>query len=83
MSLWHPGFSDAWVTYLRLCLNECVYPTGQPLVHFNNVHLGGYGLLTRNAVVRFQRLHPATLSPTGKTDTRTWAALGVKVTRPT
>ena len=59
-----------WIVYLRLCLNAA------GVGGFDNVQLGGYGVLTRNSVVRWQRKYP-TISDTGICDLETWRTLGV------
>lgn len=65
------GQSLPWIRYLRMCLRDAkawpkAWPTGP----------GGYGRLTHNAVVRYERDHPP-LAPDGECTPRIWKALGV------
>ena len=61
---------EAWIVYLRLCLRAAgTWPRLWP------VGPGGFGRLTHNAVIRYQR--KAHLPADGIVNAVTWAALGV------
>jgi hypothetical protein len=72
MALGSPNTPTPWVVYARLCGRAAgVWPKNSP------VGPGGYGILTRNMIIRFERQR--LLAPDGLLTPRVWRAFGLEV----